>query len=425
MKKNLFILAAALAVCYSCSNDEVIESAALNDSNAISFRPLMNKMTRAADANLTTTGFRVTATKTSDASKVYFSNVDFTSSTPATTFASATKYYWPSSYNLDFFAYAPIASDVVGDGKQIIPWETTTPGYDANSFKTFKVTPATAAASQVDFVYANTDAWGKIDQDPSNAGTHTHYIDGTPEGVTINFRHTESKVAVKLYNSNSSNITVLVRDVSICNINTVGVFTYDDSGNTDTQNTTTAADGNIFAQSLWTPSTPGSYTQTVAATENEDDFNVAVGSAAQFGEDWILIPQSLTYATAYDNTASTPYPFAGVCLKIRLQIKNAAGETEFIVGGTANTGGADSDGYVTALWPLSSPAGGWVPGTKYTYTVDLAGGGYWEKNDTGDQALDPILAGAEIKFVTVTIDTWDEADGSIYTGATPSTPVAP
>ena len=422
MKKSLFILAAALAVCYSCSNDETVE---VNKGNAISFRPVVNKMTRAADANLTTTGFRVTATKTADATKVYFRNVDFTSSTPATTFTSATKYYWPSSYNLDFFAYAPISTELVGEAdKQIIPWETTTPGYDANSFTTFKVTPATAAAEQVDFVYANTDAWGKIDQDPTNAGTHTHFIDGTPEGVTINFRHTESKVAIKLYNSNSSNITVLVRDVSICNINTVGVFTYDDSGNTDTQNTTTtAADGNIFAQSLWTPSTPGFYTQTVASAENEDDFNVA--SATQFGEDWILIPQSLTYATAYDNTKSTPYPFAGACLKIRLQIKNAGGESEFIVGGTASTGGADSDGYVTALWPLSAPAGGWIPGTKYTYTVDLAGGGYWENNETGDQALDPILAGAEIKFVTVTVDTWDEVDGSVYTGATPSTPVVP
>ena len=64
-------------------------------------------------------------------------------------------------------------------------------------------------------------------------------------------------------------------------------------------------------------------------------------------------------------------------------------------------------------------------GKQYTYTVDLAGGGYYENNETGDEALDPILGGAEIKFVSVTVDDWTVIDGNVYTGSTPSTPVVP
>jgi hypothetical protein len=65
-----------------------------------------------------------------------------------------------------------------------------------------------------------------------------------------------------------------------------------------------------------------------------------------------------------------------------------------------------------AMWPVKFT---WQPGKKYTYTIDLAGGGYWELNDDADIALDPVLDGAEIKFVTVTVDAWDPQDESVVT----------
>ena len=65
----------------------------------------------------------------------------------------------------------------------------------------------------------------------------------------------------------------------------------------------------------------------------------------------------------------------------------------------------------------------WTPGYKYTYTIDLAGGGYQEKNDGSETTettdLDPVLEDAEIFFVNCTIDAWDTS--SIDIPVTPAT----
>ena len=395
MKKYYFILAAAALGFASCSNDETIESAALSESNVIGFNALTSGITRAADVNLTANGFKVTATKTSDASTVYFKNVDFTSSTPATTFASATKYYWPSDYNLDFYAYSPIATSVVGESKQIVPTSNGS-AYDADAYSKFIVTPDATAANQVDLVYARTNNWGKAD------GAADGHVIPTADGVTINFRHTESKVLIKLYNSDS-NIKVSVKDASICNVYTTGVFTFAAS-NTDTK------DYALLDGTQWTgQATSGSYTVT---DESNSKFNVASGSAAQVGsQDWILIPQTLTYATTYSG-AEVGNGFNGACIKINLKIQNNAGSDAYIVGAASGENG----GYVTAMWPLKSTPTAWVPGKMYTYTVDLAGGGYFPTNTAAGTgtALDPILDGAVIKFVSVTVDDWIAEDGSVY-----------
>ena len=65
-----------------------------------------------------------------------------------------------------------------------------------------------------------------------------------------------------------------------------------------------------------------------------------------------------------------------------------------------------ADGAFWAIWPIGGY--NWEPGKKYTYTIDLAGGGYYETNQDADADLDPILEGAEIKFVSVSVDGWTQ-----------------
>lgn len=367
MKKNLFILAAAALALASCSSDETVESAALSKSNEINFRPLVAGSTRATDIEATTlqtSGFTVFSTVGSNFSTIYFDETKFTYDNG--TYTSSTKYYWPSSGTLDFYAYA-----YNGTTGQVTHTAQT---------KAFTVTPAATAADQTDLVFANTN--GKSKDGSYNTSTYG------AAGVPLNFRHAESKVTVQLKNSSTA-LKVTVKDVAIGYLNTTGTYTYSGS----TTNGDTDHSGEYLKFEDWTAkSGTGSYTQTATTTEY-----ISTTAATPLPESFILIPQALTTATAY-STASASATFNGAYITVELKIQNAANDA-YIVGGAGS--------YVTAMWPL--PAGTWNPGYHYTYTVDLAGGGYYPDNHDTDTDLDPILEGAVIKFVNVTVDNW--ADG--------------
>lgn len=368
MKKFFFFAAIAAIGLASCSSDETIASQATSESNEISFRPFTTGLTRAVDittANLTS--FVVNA-MVAGGETPYFSNATYTG-TSGGTFTCTDKHYWPSEGSLDFYAYAPASND------QVTAY---------TNYKTFTVQPSATAAEQVDLVYAATKGKNKA----ANAA-----------GVELNFRHTESKVLIKLYNSNASSIDVEVRDASICNVKNSGVFTFADT-NTDGNNT---GSGTTLTTSTWDVSAASStnYIQTDASSTK---YNVVLGNAVQVGEDWILIPQTFTYATEY-SAAAAGSEFTAPCIKVNLKIKNHA-TSAYIVGAASGT----NDGYITALWPLKADPTAWVPGKRYTYTVDLAGGGYHETNTDANADLDPVLEGTEIKFVSVTVDDWSDAD---------------
>lgn len=365
MKKNLFILAAAGLALASCSSDETIASQATSQANEISFRPLITGMTRAADADLPTNGFRVTSFQQGTTTTPYFSNLDFTNS--GGTYISASKKYWPNAYNLDFYAWSP--------------------GSLSTNYASIPVTVESAAASQIDLVYAKTCDWGKATLQP---GTSTgHLINGsTVFGVTINFRHAESKVVIKLQNSNSTNLKITASNVTIGNVSGSGTFVIAET-NTDTKDAATIAGG-------W--SSLGAAT----ASYSQDITPALFSTATQAGEDMILIPQTLTNAGVY-SAATTSAAFSGAYITVMLKIQNAADDS-YIIGAASGVGE-----YVTALFPL--PATTWAPGMKYVYTVDLAGGGYYPTNQDTNADLDPILDDAEIKFVSVTVDDWADFDG--------------
>lgn len=371
MKKFLFFAAIAAISLASCSNDETIASQATSESNTISFRPLVNGVTRAADITETTlqsSGFTVTAVNNgSNPETQYFYGVSFTWNDAA--YTSATKYYWPETGSLDFYAYAP-----AGNSQVTYP---TSPNY-----KTFTVTPSTTVSEQVDLVYANTNNKSKAT---------------SASGVALNFRHTESKIAIKVKNT-SADLKFEVTGWKVGYLSASGTFTYSAS-NTDTKNSSqlTSGWGSLATASASTTYSNTFSSQTIAASTSTE--TTITGST-----EMILIPQSQTAATAYANSGS---PAAndnvnGSYIAVQMTIKSNANDATVVSNGWA-------------IWPVAFT---WAPGKKYTYIVDLAGGGYSETNADSDAELDPILSGTEIKFVSVTVDDW-AAGGDI---AVPSAP---
>ena len=360
MKRNLFILGIAALAFAACSNDEVVETAATSESNAISFRPLMNNVTRASDVTettLQTSGFVVTAVNHgSDPETRYFYGVSFTWNDPA--YTSATKYYWPETGSLDFYAYAP-----AGNAQVTYP---TSPDYTV-----FTVTPSSTVTEQVDLVYANTNEKTKAT---------------SASGVALNFRHTESKIAIKVKNT-STDLEFDVTGWKVGYLSGSGTFTYSGS-NTDSKNSAQLASG------MW-----GSLATASADTKYENTFSSQTIPANTTSEteitgstEMILVPQSQNAATAYANsgTATNGDKVDGSYIALQMTVKSAAN-------------GATLVSNCWAIWPVSF---NWEPGKKYTYIVDLAGGGYHETNADTNADLDPVLEGTEIKFVSVTVDDW-------------------
>ena len=139
-----------------------------------------------------------------------------------------------------------------------------------------------------------------------------------------------------------------------------------------------------------------SFLQTVT-----DGSIYSTSTSKQAGVDMILIPQTLVNASAYtpvtENSPASGDPFKGAYIKVQLKMQNTNNNAYII---------ATSSTWQECMWPLAALQ--WQPGYKYIYEVDLAGGGYFPTNQDSDADLDPILEGAEIKFVTVTVDAWTD-----------------
>ena len=358
MKKRLFFLPMVAIMMAACSSNDTIEVNE-NKGDLISFRPIVKGVTRAADVNTDNLASFVVNAKQSGGSISYFDNGVFNKS--GSVFVSESKYYWPASGPLDFYAYSPSGNAQV----------------NYSGYKTFTVTPSTTIADQVDFVFAATMNKSKEDYGAS--------------GVPLNFRHTGAKIACNVKNSS----TTLKFDVcgwKVGYICPAATFTFTDA-NTDGNND---GSGTTLTLPQW-----GSRTAASIGTEYESTFSVnqiGQSGATSLDGQMILIPQAITAASGYAS-GSVGANLNGTYIAVKLKIRN---------NDSAGTIIAD-DGAGNAFWAIW-PIGGynWEPGKKYTYTIDLAGGGYYETNKDSDTDLDPILEGAEIKFVSVSVDGWTD-----------------
>ena len=357
MKRFFLSLLAVAGMLTACNMNELESVNRMGDR--IGFTTTTNGLTKAVDvttANLT--AFTVEAFNHNTVTSPYMNAVAFTGANGS--FESAEPYYWPEGA-LDFYAY----SQGTAEGQVV-----------KSDYRTFNITPAASPAAQVDFVYAGVTNQTKA---------------GSTEGaIPLNFRHTESKIVVQVKNT-APNLKFVVDAWKVGYLDEAGTFTY--NGNeTNAYDATTVGAGTLDA-GMWTNNTTASasntYTNTLASSVN---IAASSSSPTPLGGEMILIPQVTTAADAYAS-ASASALVNGSYVAVKIKILNRANDA--VIYSDGNGGSA------WAIWPV---AFNWEPGKKYTYTLDLAGGGYYEVNNDTDADLDPILEGAVISFASVTVD---------------------
>ena len=382
MKKNLLILAVAGLALASCSNDETV---AVNESDAISFRPLMSGVTRVDAKSAFANGDVIDVWAVYNSAKYFQDDYTYNSTTG---FTSTKPHYWPSDVSTNNVTFNAVYGSTTNAG---VATKQSAAGTVAHA-------PHTTAANQTDMLFAQ----------------HTSI---TKEAtVTLNFRHALSQIVVQAKNTNP-NLKVSITGVRIGYIDQSGTFTYSGSV-TNTQQT--ATDGTItggvtlIAQGNWsntaaTGANANKYDQTgLTATELVGNASDVAHAITGFSN-WMLLPQNMkphtvestkTVYTTQENGSATGDPkLTGSYLALYMKVENYYNSA---------VNGVIVD-YQWCYWPITT---NWNPGYKYTYTVDTASGGYQPQDINNDKEYDPVVEGSIIKFaVGCTIDEWVPAAG--------------
>lgn len=265
------------------------------------------------------------------------------------TYNSTTMHLWPD-YNLDFYAWSAHSAANGDKSSQV----------SNSAYNSYVVTPSTTAAEQADFIYASS---------PNVAG---------PNSVALAFSHMESRILLKVKNTDSS----LKFEVTGWKLGFM------------VPNAT--FDGTSWG-SLGTATASTIYTSDFTSSAKEIAYDAS--ATTELPNSQIMIPQTITAASAYTGT-DVGTAVNGAFIGIEFKAINAANAEDVV------------QTKIWGIWPI--PDITWAAGNQYTYIIDLADGGYYETNHNGgDTTLDKIFPGGFIKFASVTITDWVNADNAI------------
>ena len=348
MKRTLILLAiASVAATVACNKTQLIQPPP--EAEAISFRPLMNGMTKATPK----TGFsdeepiNVWATMGSTASS-FFNNVTFTYT--GSGFTSTPVYYWPSTISaensLNFYASSGVVQTAAG---------------------VFSFTPQDGAEHQTDLLVSKQSVTAK----PASA-------------PALTFKHALTQIEVQAKNGNSSAVTIEITGVKLGYVATTGLCNF-----------TTGTP----VWSITNPTDPTAGYAQVLTSLHLPSVATALGST------WMIVPQNVTigqsapakvYTKAYASSdpvaVSGPANLACAYVALRLAFLNAGNAAPIVA-------------QQWCYWPIDINL---QAGNKYTFIIDAATGGYQPGNTAhdGSTSLDRVLEGLAISFGTPTIEAW-------------------
>ena len=359
MKKNSVWMIAALSMLTSCNMDEIVGH---KEDLPFQFRTVIENQTRATSYTTSSlTSFGATAYVGGSTSAYAMENVEFSNGGTSTVYrvVGDTKYYWPKDDDVWFYAYAPKAS--------------ASNGITYNDELDIEVEPLADTDSQVDLIYA---------------ATKGNKTDDAMNGVILNFRHTMSKIQIKVKDS-SSDLKFNVTGWKIAGVDGAAVFSFDDQSLTSTP---AAGSQNTFDSNMWQDN-DDSYTASYSKTVTTKNVTSVNGTWGVLDGSAILIPQNAPKATAYSGSDPSNNPLNGAYIAIEYQAFDGAGEALSAAG-------------TWGCWPVKMD---WEPGFRYIYNIDLAELGY---SETGKDDLVPVIEDFDIavKFVDVTVDAWQPED---------------
>ncbi len=200
------------------------------------------------------------------------------------------KHYWPSSGNLDFFAYMPAQANLASKAPYIgtITYVANAPSFTCKSIPT---------NGPYEFVYALTN-----DQNKSENGA---------SGVTMTFKHPFARIYFKLSDASGTAVTINSISISGTDIATTGTYTHN-SGWSSVSGTGTLSGLSLNTPYIVIPKNYGNQTLTVNATWTE----------------WSNITKDITATVAFDWAAGTSYTYTLTLSKYALKVETASTYTE-------------------------------------------------------------------------------------------------
>ena len=295
---------------------------------------------------------------------------------------------------------------------------------------TISMTTDKSASKQNDLLYAVTKS---TRTETASEQEDKNYANGVAK---LNFRHALSQIVFKAQNLNK-NIYVEIQEVQVCNVNSVGTFTYKAGEVTDKNfvkhDNSTDFDAGVKGIGSWASNTlydattddfgPKAVQQdgeaVVDLTDNVDTDVDADPSTRNYKHSLLLIPQTADAWVPGTGGLPDATEQTGAYFKVRCKIWNVAAGDGSIDKDVVLWDNVKSDN-TTAQYIYVPVKVAWEVGKKYIYTIKFTSDGHGGYTEEGKDVLIPITFSVTVDDFAKGADQTGDVDGGIAPVVTPA-----